>query len=153
MKAYKARDYHNAALFPIELDDGTVWRVRIPRVQDIDLMDELQQTQQARFIAYRDALKVKADAAREEAEQAGAEDADTAARALIAAEPDEDPEDISRLYITCEVLAAFITPEVSAREVMQRLGADFGLDAVYEMHQTLMDAMSGDAAKKRVRGR
>lgn len=152
MSKYKARDYHNAELFPIEFSDGTTWRVRDPLVKDVDRLGDIHRAQTARFEAYRDALVAKAEAARQAAEAGGSE-ADKAARKLINEQPDQDPHDISKLYLTCEVLAAFITPAVTASEAYERLTADFPIDKIYEMHGELMERISGDAAKKRMRGR
>jgi hypothetical protein len=150
MSKYKARDYHNAELFPIEFSDSVTWRVRDPLVKDVDRLGDIHRAQTARFEAYRDALVAKAEAARQAAE---ADDGDEAARKLIDEQPDQDPHDISKLYLTCEVLAAFIMPAVTASEAYERLTADFPIDSIYEMHQELMERISGDAAKKRMRGR
>lgn len=151
-KTYKPRDYHDRPLCVIELEDGGTWRVRYPKVSDLDMLAELRETQTARFQAHMDHLKALAEEARKAAE-VGGEDGDRAARALIDAQPDADPEDVRKEYLHAEVLAAFITPEVSASEVLRRLGADYDLDFLYERHEELMQTLTGDAAKKRVRGR
>ena len=151
-KTYKPRDYHDRPLCVIELEDGGTWRVRYPKVSDLDMLAELRETQTARFQAHMDRLKALAEEARVAAE-AGGEDGDRAARALIDAQPDADPEDVRKEYLHAEVLAAFITPGVSASEVLRRLGTDYDLDFPYERHEELMQALTGDAAKKRLRGR
>lgn len=151
MKAYKSRDYHDRALFPIELSDGTLWRLRYPKISDLDLMDDIREAQTARFKAHTAALLSQAEEARSSAE-AGGEDGDKAARALIAAQ-ERDPEDITKPYLIAEVLAAFITPEVTPSEVLRRIAGEMDLDTLFEMHEELLAAMTGEAAKKRVRGR
>lgn len=152
MKTYNPREYHNRPLTLIELEDGTSWRIRQPKLQDLDMLSELQQAQAARFMAHRDRLLALAEEARAAAE-AGGEDGDTAARALSAAQSDADPEGISRPYLHAERLAAFIVPEVTPAEVLRRLAGEYDLDFLYECHEELMQALSGDAAKKRMRGR
>ena len=152
MKTYKAREYHDRSLFSIELEDGTTWRVRYPKVSDLDMLAQLRETQTARFQAHMDRLKALAEEARVAAE-AGGEDGDRAARALIDAQPDADPEDVRKEYLHAEVLAAFISPAVTAAEVLRRIGDEYDLDFLYERHEELMQALTGDAAKKRLRGR
>jgi hypothetical protein len=151
MKVYKAREYHDRPLCTIEFEDATSWRIRYPRIQDVDALAELQKAQVARFQARVDALKARAEEARVAAEAGGTE-ADKAGRDLLASQPDEDPEDVSKAYLHAEVLAAFITPPVSPSEVLKRLGEEYDLDFMYERHEELMQALSGDAAKKRMRG-
>ena len=151
-KTYNPREYHNRPLANIELADGTVWRIRQPKVQDLDMMDELRQAQVQRFQDHRDHLLALAEEARAKAEDGNA-DGDAAAREVLSAQPDEDPDDVSRPYLHAEVLAAFITPEVSPSEVLRRLGEEYDLDFLYERHEELLQALSGDAAKKRMRVR
>ena len=152
MKTYKAREYHDRPLFSIELEDGTTWRVRYPKVSDLDMLGEMREAQKARFQGHVDHLKAIAEEARVAAE-AGGEDGDAAARAILAAQPDEDPEDTRKEYLHAEVLAAFIAPAVSASEVLRRIGDEYDLDFLYERHEELMQVLTGDAAKKRLRGR
>ena len=151
MKTYKAREYHDRPLFSIELEDGTTWRVRYPKVSDLDMLAQLRETQTARFQAHMDRLKALAEEARVAAE-AGGEDGDRAARALIDAQPDADPEDVRKEYLHAEVLAAFISPAVTAAEVLRRIGDEYDLDFLYERHEELMQTLTGNAAKKRLRG-
>lgn len=151
-KTYKPREYHDRPLFVIEFGDGSSWKVRYPKISDVDMLSDLQDAQKQRFMAHVDALKAKAEEARKAAE-AGGEEGDAAARALIASQPETDPEDVRKEYLHAEVLAAFISPSVTASEVLRRLGEEYDLDFLYERHEELMQTLTGDAAKKRLRGR
>ena len=151
-KTYNPREYHDRPLCVIELADGAKWSVRYPKIQDVDLLQELRQAQIDRFNARLSALKEQAEEARLAAERGG-QDGDKAARDLIESQPDEDPEDCRKEYMHAEVLAAFIKPSVSPSEVLERIGQEYDLDFLYERHEELLQALSGDAAKKRMRGR
>lgn len=152
MATYRPRDYHDRPLAVIEFEDGSSWRIRQPKIQDVDMLSDLQKAQSARFQARVDALKAKAEEARLAAE-AGGTDGDAAGRALLDAQSDDSYEDLSKAYLHAEVLAAFIRPEVSPAEVLRRLGDEYDLDFMFERHEELVQALSGDAAKKRMRVR
>lgn len=151
-RTYSPREYHNRPLCTIELKDGTTWRIRYPKTADLDVITDLHEAQKNRFRAHVEDLRDRAEAARLEAEEAGEEDSDAAARALIDAQPDLDPDDVRHEYLVSEVLAAFITPEVTPAEVLSRIGNEYDLDFLYERHEELLQTLTGDAAKKRLRG-
>ncbi len=145
MGEYKAREHHDRHLEPpLELPDGTVWRIRYPKFKDIDAQ---YQRAQGRL----DALKAEAETARQEAEQRG-EDGDRAGREVINQYPG-DPEDLTIPYLTAERLALFIVPEVTAREVLERIGNELDLAVLFECWERVSQEISGEAAKKRMRGR
>jgi len=152
-KTYKPREYHDRPLCVIEFGDGTAWRIRYPKISDLDVLSEMHDAQKARFQAHMDAMRERAEEARLAAEAAGAEDGDAAARALLADQSDLDPEDVRREYLVAEVLAAFISPEVTPSEVLRRIGEEYNLDFLHERHEELLQTLTGDAAKKRLRGR
>ena len=154
-RTYNPRDNHDRPLATIGFADGAKWVIRFPKAADRHLLADIGRRQRARLEAFRTQLKEWEQELHDKATAAveATGDKDAGERSIEEAEPPvENPEDLTVEYWHAEVLAAFISPEVSPEDVLDRLGNEYDIDFLYERHAELMDTLEGSAAKKRVRG-
>jgi hypothetical protein len=148
----KVAEYHNRPLVELEFPDGEVWKLRQPLEADYWRMTEIEAAHRKRVLARAHEVAEQAKARAEEAKariSAGStEDPDSAARALIEEEADEErlPLDVTRRYLQAAIVAVFVAPEQTPESVLERLGPDI----IHTLDFRLREVFGGDAAKKRL---
>lgn len=123
---------------------GETWRVRQPTPAD-------RMAVRAAYTAHRRRITDYAAKIAEEAEvkaDAAEGDPDTEARAYIEEAADEEliPEECTIDYMNAAILAVYVTPEVEASLLLDKLGPGLVNELLLEINQVF----SGDAAKKKL---